>query len=547
MGDNIDSPFNFDDWIEFPPTPRTEIIEEHNGTVSVGPLNGTEFPNTVVKDHHDGSSRYATDARIGELQPDRLRLDVTPPGHAFMSAPRLRPLLPSEDISRAVDFSSGHEIKFINTSQAHEGTVPRSIGKRGRLNQTQLSSYRQTRQKGGSCIQCAFLKRHCGPETHCEYCRKKGIPAELCCRYKIRDLQTYSSQGLARMFIEKYHGSISAWKHQKHKVNLWHGFGSPLALEVCQYQPNKDIIDIFWKNPTGWQNLAHTGYGLTSIEYISSATLDQYAFSKIPYVLKQLTSSGRAESLLFVRTLEESLTFQATCPFKDLAALVNSCLQLWIFVFLQYHGILSIHTQGTSGSDLEEMSLGMAKLASDAHQGMVLGTPFAGTVPLPRLLDQQIHACIEGRMEALDKKVLAVIEGQFKALNSAAKLNDTEYAKIATGLYLAIFVYLSVLEEVAWDAARWESLLSKFNWPLDQSPQTRSEYSHHAAKTITAHLQAAFKNRSLWQILRTPHGHMKKKQKLQMPNEGPFISIDSIIEELQPKGRSNFILEPTSI
>ena len=90
--------------------------------------------------------------------------------------------------------------------------------------------------------------------------------------------------------------------------------------------------------------------------------------------------------------------------------------------------------------------LGMGNLGLHTKDTETL-TPFEGTTPLPRLLSQQLHSCIEGRMGVLETSLLRDLHAAYKG----PKYNWPV-------LYLSTWVYLSILEEIVWDAGRWEWL-----------------------------------------------------------------------------------------
>lgn len=103
--------------------------------------------------------------------------------------------------------------------------------------------------------------------------------------------------------------------------------------------------------------------------------------------------------------------------------------------------------------------LGMSELILDNHDVETV-TKFDGTVPLPRLLHQQIHACIEARMSLLDSSVLRGLQAQYTGFRKArAEASAEKGSEHALSMYLTTWLYLSVLEELEWDAWRWNDLL----------------------------------------------------------------------------------------
>jgi hypothetical protein len=100
----------------------------------------------------------------------------------------------------------------------------------------------------------------------------------------------------------------------------------------------------------------------------------------------------------------------------------------------------------------------MEELVLHSHDVQTL-SPFHGTIPLPRLLHQQIHATIEYIMATLDRRILIGMLQEMSSFRKTAVQGTEEGLGLALGLYFVVWMYLSVLEEVYWDACRWQNLL----------------------------------------------------------------------------------------
>lgn len=238
-------------------------------------------------------------------------------------------------------------------------------------------------------------------------------------------------------------------------MRLWHGFGSCFDLVVHEYVPKQAIVDLFWKDPSGWQSLVHTPFGIMDISDVNSADLDRYSLAQIPFLHQHLRDREEPCSSTFQRTITEACLFQKKFPACRLAGLVRSSLLLWSYAFLQYHGLWRMD-KTTKKAGLGSDSLGMEELMLPSERVQRL-TPFQGTIPLPRLLHQQIHACVEGRMHTLDAEILRDLQ---KELQRMGRKDFNEATSDIVALYLASFLYLSVLEEMTWDATRWRGMLS---------------------------------------------------------------------------------------
>ncbi|KAI1342854.1 hypothetical protein F5Y15DRAFT_412531 [Xylariaceae sp. FL0016] len=416
-----------------------------------------------------------------------------------------RTLLPASSVGEVKrhDESQDDFRKFINLDLASRGRVSRVPGKRSTpLNPKQKRSYIATREAGGSCILCKYLKATCGNGIPCIKCFKDGIPRELCCRDKLRDLKIYQGKGLAKAWVDEYSGCIALWKPgTRRTIKVWHGFGNPVSLAIHEYVPKVPVVDLWWKNPTGWQDLEHTAYGLQSTDDIPSNALDTYVYDQIPFLIDHLEKSAFPGPAIFRRTIASAFHYQRTCEIHEVSELLQWCLVLWSYTFFQYHVLWHmVSDSGDADADPPNDKLGMTQLVLHSHDVNTL-TRFSGTVPLPRLLHQQIHACCEGRVERLEQQILRKLESLFKRFRSPGKSTNT-YGW-AMGLYFATFAYLSVLEEVAWDAGRWQALLKDFNWPLDQTPDDNLKRSAHIARVVSAYFHATFQTHAspVWKTL----------------------------------------------
>ena len=326
---------------------------------------------------------------------------------------------------------------------------PRAVYTKRKLHGTELEGY-QVNRKAGSCSWCFLRKTKCPAGSHCPQCRKQKIPAELCCRTRLKDLGTYQQRGLARAFVDTYQESIHSWDGTSFSIDIWHGFGHHITVTVHGYRPKKKIVDLFWKQPNGWQKLEHRPFGLNNTSDMKRNGLDSYVQGTIPMLLKQLRDRNTKSSAFFVSVMGISVA-HSTQFSPSLNKILTNTLHLWGYTFLQYHALWRATDEGDSTS-----KLGMRQLVLHSHDVETL-TPFDGTIPLPRLLHQQIHACIEGIMWLLNKTIVSELNRELTRFRS--EVDQSQRLHHALGLYLSTWVYLSVLEEVQWDAGRWRNLL----------------------------------------------------------------------------------------
>ncbi|KAL9611147.1 MAG: hypothetical protein Q9167_004200 [Letrouitia subvulpina] len=396
--------------------------------------------------------------------------------------------------------------EFYNASVFSQGRLPKEPHKRRRINQPG-DSYRETRKKG-SCAACWLRQVKCGDNEYCEKCATKGLPQELCCRTRVKDLSK-SHPRLATKFIDSYRGSIRDWETDegtKKVVKLWHGLDLSFPVTVTKYTPRQEITDLFWKEPNGWQLLVHTSYGIQDADEIDTNALDAYTWAQFPHALDQIEAKksdadGASQEVawenappefktpnqVWLHSMRTAYEHVDSLSGNNEEQMLRTALLLWTYTFLQYHGLW----QFTLDDNYEK--LGMSKLVSHTKNCETL-TPFEGTTPLPRLLSQQIHTCIEGRMNVLEQSLVKDLHNTFLSTSRDKTKSNWRI------LYLTTWVYLSVLEEIVWDAGRWINLCRYFNWPLSESPNQNIEKASHSARTILAHYHHALRNKPFQEL-----------------------------------------------
>lgn len=258
---------------------------------------------------------------------------------------------------------------------------------------------------------------------------------------------------MAQAFLNAYNESIENWNTETIFLEVSHGFGVPIQIRINEYIPNKAIYDVFWKEPSGWQKLEHRPYGIMHHTQIDSSALDQYVRAQIPRILHQLDRDHFRGSTVFGDTMQILQEFLPTCS-GTMYRVLEDAFTLWGYMHLQYHALWQFAPESSAAD-----KLGMSELVLYSHDVETL-TPFHGTVPLPRLLHQQIHACCEGRMRVLDKSVLQGLEAIYVGFRKACRTKPEDAVHEAVGMHLTTWLYLTILEELNWDANRWLNLLS---------------------------------------------------------------------------------------
>lgn len=348
----------------------------------------------------------------------------------------------------------------MHSTPSTHGKLPKESRKRRRLNLVG-DSYRETRSLG-ACARCWLRRVKCGYADHCMQCIKAAIPPELCCRTRVKELSNHRP-GLAHKFVDCFQGCIIRWDQvgEKKEVKLWHGLHSSFSVKVTQFTARQDIVDLWWKNPTGWMKTRHTPFGICGPLDIDSRTLDAYVYAQIPFILDRIqaknqdhgplpnqhapeVSPSRRASDIWLRTMRAIYNYVE--GESDIQGMLRGALLLWAYTFLIYHALWQFT------ADENHDKLGMAQLALENHDCETL-TNFNDATPLPRLLLLQIHTCMEARMHLLEKSLVSALHSSYASVSRSAHNSDGLIA------YLTTWVYLSVLEEIAWDAGRWNNLL----------------------------------------------------------------------------------------
>ena len=361
---------------------------------------------------------------------------------------RYRDIQPNPNLSQFKD-QSGKE--FYHASISSKGRLPKEPRKRRRLDQPG-DNYREVRQQG-PCAPCWLRQVKCGTDEYCLRCAKSSLPRELCCRTRVKTLLGHHPR-IATKFIDSCKGSIQSWDmDQSHKkiVKLWHGLEISFPVTVTEYTPHQEITDLFWKNPNGWQLLPHTAYGIQDADEIDPSALDSYTLAQPPHVLDQIAdkkspfSEPLSTNQVWLHTMRTAYKHLEDHPDIEGTEMLRTALLLWTYTFLQYHGLWQFTPDDNYGK------LGMSQIVQHTKNNDTM-KPFEGSVPLPRLLSQQIHTCIEGRMVVLEELLV-------KELNEAYRLTSRSQSKYDWKiLYLTTWILLSILEEIVWDAGRWKKL-----------------------------------------------------------------------------------------
>ncbi|ORY09814.1 hypothetical protein BCR34DRAFT_567754 [Clohesyomyces aquaticus] len=514
---------DWQDWIDWSPAPTPPPVSANQETPIVDPI---AQPSVEVGQERENfnrtlgnrarASQTALDCGAARQTPSSHRPSRPLPvsgrrGHNFLSPQRVFKTIAPKDLPNQPVEDEGPD-NFVHYTS---GTAPKRPRIRERFDEDGRASYKLNRT-AGACARCRIRKITCDASLQdiCPKCAKGGVPTSLCIRTKVKDLDTYQSRGLAQTFVEHYNESIEVWDAPKVRVKIWLGFGNPFTIDVYRYRPRRAIIDLFWREPNGWQNLEHSPYGIQSETHIDSKSLDDYVHGSMPFILERLDSDHSRSSNVFSFTMRAISEHSHLCM-PEIWPILQRGLLLWSYIFLQYHALWQFSTEDMTDK------LGMRELVLHNHDVHTL-TQFHGTAPLPRLLHQQIHACIEGRMRLLDASIVKALDTLCCNFRKYRKTDPANFQRHALGLYLCTWLYLSILEELEWDAHRWEHLLSSFDWPLERTPSQWIDYSRHAAHTVYAYYDAAMDSQSLSEYFQSGKG----------PTYSEQTEIERVVEKL---------------
>ena len=370
----------------------------------------------------------------------------------------LRPLI-SKDVQKDGCSTRKSTGDFLHSDQSTLGRLPKEPRKRRLLDQAS-DEYRETR-KLSACVRCRLRRVKCGTAKPCVECVKAVVPLQLCSRTQIRELLNHRP-GLAHEFIDSFEDCIIGWDEadQKKEIKVWHGLHSSLSVKVTQFSPRRPIVDLWWKNPTGWMKTHHTPFGIRNPLDVGSNALDTYVYSQIPFLLDKIEAKYKRRNtapdqhgpepsnvhrgskiwLQTMRAIHDHIKHDSGCP-----KMLERALLLWAYTFMVYHALWQFTPEPNHNK------LGMAQLSLRDHDCETL-TEFNDATTLPRLLFIQLHKLMEIRMTLLEKSLVAELHNFY-----APAPNPAHNSSWMSG-YLATWVYLSILEEVVWDVGRWENL-----------------------------------------------------------------------------------------
>ncbi|OBT60416.1 hypothetical protein VE03_10113 [Pseudogymnoascus sp. 23342-1-I1] len=304
------------------------------------------------------------------------------------------------------------------------------------------------------CATCRSLKQKCDGPTHCSRCKTKGIPSELCVRFRLRDVLTfdkYLSDGYKNKVVYLPCGKAEEYS----TVTLLHDpNGHPVEVKCYQFVKDSKTphqTRTFWQGPNGYEKIETTTWSLNK-DFLD-VDLEPYVVYNIPVFVQKACDGPR----------ETAVIFQQACKLIDRPV---------IFLGLKIYVALTMLMKGWSISGNEH--LGMSTL----HAG---GAPCDGEIPVPAVMERQL----DHKLEALLAKWEHDICKEWESL--ATKRRDSW----RTELWLATFLILHVLERDALRLKiRFGSQEAMNDWKHPLPPLTLVQKTIHFCNTLLANFRA---------------------------------------------------------
>ncbi|OJD28531.1 hypothetical protein ACJ73_00058 [Blastomyces percursus] len=285
--------------------------------------------------------------------------------------------------------------------------------------------------KGKPCIRCWLEKRKCdGDDAQlCSRCMSTGVSLSqsVCIRVRFADEAIFSKLLL------------------KHEVS-----GPMVSINCRKFCPTSvDQTTIFWKDKTGWKGIPTSAYCLKSAPYLHGY-IDEY----VSYYLRTISRESSCLGLLF--------RIASMCVKEPL---IQHSLRLWVATRLLVKGWY-IH-----GDEKLEMT--------EVTQP---SSPLYGTVPVPRVLQNQLDHALEDYIVLCEALFL-------RNLQNVIKRRDRSQWVV---IFLALTIMLNVLERDVWRLLYWIRHPAEANaWRHPSRPCTLVAKNIYLSNLMLSHFRSA--------------------------------------------------------
>ncbi|SCO54155.1 uncharacterized protein FFNC_15368 [Fusarium fujikuroi] len=262
-----------------------------------------------------------------------------------------------------------------------------------RTNSHPLTS-RGSHLKAKACVTCWLEKKACKPSSsgsspYCSRCAKLPDPRSICINFRVIDLRQFQKWSDAtyeeKLTVVK---STPTMRSNPTGITLCHYQNGPVLNVKClEFEKDHDKhyqYHVLRKNRTGWHMLETTAYCLQKLPDIE---IRSYVQKCVEVAMEQASSDGTPASLF----IQLGLGQQGSDP------LIKHCLEL-----LTALRLLRVGWQFSG-----EETLGMSRVYDEQ-------SAFFGTIPVPRMIQNQLNHLLENIMERSEKSITDILHGMYR-------------------------------------------------------------------------------------------------------------------------------------
>ncbi|PCD22223.1 hypothetical protein AU210_016014 [Fusarium oxysporum f. sp. radicis-cucumerinum] len=382
-----------------PPTIPVNVREQETNHSALPMANGVPFPvgnqstptapslSSLANKPSPFSNWAVPEENLHHLKTDEWRyIDVYNVNQQSHLSPDTR-LFVSGSVGPVV--STDDQTRFLQTNSACPGNLLLSM----RTNNYHLTS-QGSRLETKACIACWLEKKACKPSPsgsspYCSRCAELPDPRSICINFRVIDLrqfQKWSDTTYETMLTVVK--STPTMRSNPTGITLCHYQNGPVLNVKClQFEKDPDKhyqYHALRKNWTGWHMLETTAYCLQKSPDIE---IRSYVQECVEVAMGQASSDGTPASLFIQLGLDQ----QGNHP------LIKHCLEL-----LTALRLLRVGWQFSG-----EETLGMSRVLDEQ-------SAFFGTIPVPRMIQNQLNHLLEKIMEKSEKLITGILHGMYR-------------------------------------------------------------------------------------------------------------------------------------
>ncbi|KAF8424194.1 hypothetical protein EV426DRAFT_707946 [Tirmania nivea] len=395
---------------------------------------------------------------------------------AFSSAPD-HGNIPGCHVLTPIDITQAGDSSGVSSPQE---APKKEKSKRKPMPEEEKAAVKQNRLHG-VCYRCKIFKERCRGGFPCERCQTLPFWQPVCVTMQFVEKKVFS-RGLYKAQYAQQRENIKEWLGKASIVFISNGFQPTFQLRVNEYVANDTSLlqNALWRGNirSGFTRISSTPFGVLPDEPVALVPcFDEYLDNLIPLLVGQLCSGGHEK--VFIDTMNAAYRYNQKSTEGGLTILL--ALRIWAaqFVFFKHPWRLDLRTDPVD-------ALGMTVIIQK-------GSASTGITPLPILLNQQLDAFIEKRAADLEQQFLMELQARM-----FLKRPPDEWF----GIYLAIFVFFTALEEDTWNLENWNcgvkgteisSTGPPIEWPLKESAEALIDRNIRLVDILAAHFRSVSK------------------------------------------------------